>query len=152
MIRVDREFFHIHNFFFWPNVVRWILEIFNFLPGQGPLLHMNRSVFCNGNRSIDIQNIRRVKILTIFIHSIKNYNVVFIKSGYLFLNRFGLVYWWFYQCQWANVHKLCPSPSWHISELIQSGIHTVFALNWKEKNSISIQLHLQTHWWLIVDQ
>ena len=32
-----------------------------------------------------------------------------------------------------NGHKLCPSPSRHVSLLIRSGIHTVFALNWKEK-------------------
>ena len=32
----------------------------------------------------------------------------------------------------SNGHKLCPSPSRHISVLIRSGIHTVFALNWKE--------------------
>ena len=32
-----------------------------------------------------------------------------------------------------NWHKLCPSPSRHIFVLIQSGIHTGFALNWKEK-------------------
>ena len=42
----------------------------------------------------------------------------------------------------SNGHKLCPSPSRHISVLIRSGIHTVFALNWKEKNSISVQLHI----------
>ena len=30
----------------------------------------------------------------------------------------------------SNGHRLCPSPSRHISVLIQSGIHTVFALNW----------------------
>ena len=36
----------------------------------------------------------------------------------------------------SNGHKLCTSPSRHISVLIRSGIHTVFALNWKEKNSI----------------
>ena len=33
----------------------------------------------------------------------------------------------------SNVHKLCPTPSRHISVLIRSGIHTVFVLNWKEK-------------------
>ena len=33
----------------------------------------------------------------------------------------------------SNGHKLCPSSSRHISVLIRSGIHTVFALNWKEK-------------------
>ena len=33
----------------------------------------------------------------------------------------------------VTCHKLCPSPSRHISVLIRSGIHTVFALNWKEK-------------------
>ena len=38
-----------------------------------------------------------------------------------------------------------PSPSRHISVLIRSGIHTVFALNWKEKVSISVQLHIQIH-------
>ena len=35
--------------------------------------------------------------------------------------------------QHSNGHKLYPSPSRHISFLIRSGIHTVFALNWKEK-------------------
>ena len=35
----------------------------------------------------------------------------------------------------SNGHKLCPSPSRHISVLIRSGIHTVFALKWKEKIS-----------------
>ena len=34
----------------------------------------------------------------------------------------------------SDVHKLCPSPSRHISVLIRSRTHTVFALNWKEKN------------------
>ena len=33
----------------------------------------------------------------------------------------------------SNGHKSCTSPSRHISVLIRSGIHTVFALNWKEK-------------------
>ena len=33
----------------------------------------------------------------------------------------------------SNGHKLCPSPSRHISVLIRSGRHTVFAPNWKEK-------------------
>ena len=37
----------------------------------------------------------------------------------------------------SNGHKLCPSPSRHISVLIRSGIHTVFALNWKEKKIAS---------------
>ena len=41
--------------------------------------------------------------------------------------------------------NLCPSPSRHFSVLIRSGIHTVFALYWKEKNSISVQLHIQIH-------
>ena len=48
--------------------------------------------------------------------------------------------------------KLCPSPSRHISVLIRSGIHTVFAFNWKEKMSISVQLHIQIHRWRIVNQ
>ena len=39
----------------------------------------------------------------------------------------------------SDGHKLCPSPSRHISVLIRSGIHTVFAFNWKEKN-----LHLSS--------
>ena len=34
----------------------------------------------------------------------------------------------------SNGHKLCPSPSRHFSVLIRSGLHTVFALNWKEKS------------------
>ena len=33
----------------------------------------------------------------------------------------------------SNGHKLCPSTSWHISVLIRSGIHTVFALHRREK-------------------
>ena len=45
----------------------------------------------------------------------------------------------------SDGHKLCPSPSRHISVLIRSGIHTVFAFNWKEKISISVQLHIQIH-------
>ena len=45
----------------------------------------------------------------------------------------------------SNGHKLCPSPSRSNSVLIRSGIHTVFALNWKEKVSISVQLQLQIH-------
>ena len=45
----------------------------------------------------------------------------------------------------SDGHKLFPSPSRHISVLIRSGIHTVFALNWKEKISISVQLHIQIH-------
>ena len=49
-------------------------------------------------------------------------------------------------------HQLCPSPSRHISVLIRSGIHTVFALHWKEKISISVQLHIQIHRWRIVNQ
>ena len=52
----------------------------------------------------------------------------------------------------SNGHKLCPSPSRHISVLIRSGIHTVFALNWKEKISISVQLHIQIHRWRVVNQ
>ena len=34
--------------------------------------------------------------------------------------------------------QICPSPSRYISVFIRSGIHTVFALNWKEKFSISV--------------
>ena len=52
----------------------------------------------------------------------------------------------------SDGHKLCPSPSRHISVLIRSGIHTVFAFNWKEKISISVQLHIQIHRWRIVNQ
>ena len=52
----------------------------------------------------------------------------------------------------SNGHKLCPSPSRHISVLIRSGIHTVFAINLKEKVSISVQLHIQIHRWRIVNQ
>ena len=44
-----------------------------------------------------------------------------------------------------NGHKLCTYPSRHISVLIRSGIHIVFALNWKGKISISVQLHMQIH-------
>ena len=33
----------------------------------------------------------------------------------------------------------CALPSRHISVLIRSGIHTVFAVNWKEKVSISVK-------------
>ena len=49
-------------------------------------------------------------------------------------------------------HKLCTSPSRHISVLVRSCIHSVFALNWKEKISISVQLHIQIHRWRIVNQ
>ena len=35
----------------------------------------------------------------------------------------------------CNGHQLCPSPSRHISVLKRSGIHTVFALGWKETAS-----------------
>ena len=52
----------------------------------------------------------------------------------------------------SNGHKLCPSPIQHISVLIRSGIHTVFAINWKEKVSILVQLHIQIHRWRIVNQ
>ena len=45
----------------------------------------------------------------------------------------------------TTTNTLCPSPSRHISVLIRSGIHTVFAFNWKEKISISVQLHIQIH-------
>ena len=45
----------------------------------------------------------------------------------------------------SDGHKLCPSPSRHISVLVRSGIHTVFTLNWKEKISISVQIHIQIH-------
>ena len=39
----------------------------------------------------------------------------------------------------------CSSPNRHFSVLVRSGIHTIFALNWKEKISISVQLHIQKH-------
>ena len=35
----------------------------------------------------------------------------------------------------SNGYQLCPSPSLYISLLIRSGIHTVFALGWKETAS-----------------
>ena len=45
----------------------------------------------------------------------------------------------------SNGHQLCTSPSRHISVLIRSGIHTVFALNWKEKKiRISSTSHTDT--------
>ena len=47
---------------------------------------------------------------------------------------------------------MCPSPSQYISVLIQSGIHTIFALNWNDKVNISVQLHIQIHRWHIVNQ
>ena len=40
----------------------------------------------------------------------------------------------------------------HISVFLRSGIHTVFAFNWKEKISISVLLHIQIHRWRIVNQ
>ena len=40
----------------------------------------------------------------------------------------------------------------NFSVLIRSGLHTVFALNWKEKVSISVHLHTQIHRWRIVNQ
>ena len=42
----------------------------------------------------------------------------------------------------SHGHKLCPSPSRHISILVRSGIHTVLALGRKEAVSISVQLHI----------
>ena len=42
----------------------------------------------------------------------------------------------------SNGHKLCPSPSQHISVLIRSGIHTVLALDRKETVGISVQLYI----------
>ena len=52
----------------------------------------------------------------------------------------------------SSGHKSCPSPSRHFSVLIRSGSHTVFALNWKEKVSISVQLCIQIHRWRIINQ
>ena len=55
----------------------------------------------------------------------------------------------------SNGHKLCPSPSRHISVLIRSGIHTVFALNWKEKklaSQFNFTYIVQIHRWRIVNQ
>ena len=45
-------------------------------------------------------------------------------------------------CRHSNGHKFSPFPSRNISVLIQSRIHTVFALCWKETVSISVQLHI----------
>ena len=65
-------------------------------------------------------------------------------------SMFNLGLWWrFYVANW---HKLCLSPSRHMSVLIRSGIHTVFAPNWKEKVSISVNLHIQIHRWRIANQ
>ena len=58
----------------------------------------------------------------------------------------------FQQIVGIHWHQFCPSPSRYISVLIRSGIHTVFALNWKEKISISVQLHIQIHRGHIVNQ
>ena len=52
----------------------------------------------------------------------------------------------------SNGHQSCPSPSRHFAVLIRSGIHTVFALGWKEIVSISIQLHISIRLWRIGNQ
>ena len=41
----------------------------------------------------------------------------------------------------SNEYELCPFSRWHLSILIRSGFHTVFALNGKETVSISVQSH-----------
>ena len=46
-------------------------------------------------------------------------------------------------------YKLCPSSRRHLSVFIRRGNHTVFAVNRKEKASISVQSHLQVHRWCI---
>ena len=45
----------------------------------------------------------------------------------------------------SNGYELCPASRRHLSVFIQSGFHTVFALNSKEAFSISVQSHLQVH-------
>ena len=45
----------------------------------------------------------------------------------------------------SHGHKLCLSPSRHISILVRSGIHTVLALGRYEAVRISVQLHIQIH-------
>ena len=50
----------------------------------------------------------------------------------------------------SNGCELCPSSRRHLSVIIRSGFHTVFALNGKETVSISVQSHLQVHRWCIV--
>ena len=42
----------------------------------------------------------------------------------------------------SHGHKLCPSPSGHISVLIRSGIRSVLALDRQETVGISVQLHI----------
>ena len=44
-----------------------------------------------------------------------------------------------------NGYELCPSSRRHLSVFIRSGFNTIFALNGKEKFSISVQSHLQVH-------
>ena len=44
---------------------------------------------------------------------------------------------------------MCNSSRRHLSAFIRSGIHTVFGLNGKETDSISVQSHLQVHRWCI---
>ena len=50
----------------------------------------------------------------------------------------------------SNVYELCSASRRHLSVFIRSGFHTVFALNRKERFSISVQSHLQVHRWCIV--
>ena len=53
-------------------------------------------------------------------------------------------------CRHSNWYELCPTSRRHLSVLIRSGFHTVFALNGKETVNISVQSHLQVHRWCIV--
>ena len=50
----------------------------------------------------------------------------------------------------SNGYELCPFSRWHLSILIRSGFHTVFALIGKETVSFSVQSHLELHRWCIV--
>ena len=52
--------------------------------------------------------------------------------------------------RYSNGNKLCPSSSRHISLLIWSRIHTVFALNREETVGVSVQFHIQVHRWCFV--
>ena len=76
----------------------------------------------------------------------ENYHAMFLYSFWRWHNQQARVSSWQHfrglrrkgfptDSRHSNGHQLCPSPSRHISVLIRSGIHTVFALGWKETAS-----------------
>ena len=52
--------------------------------------------------------------------------------------------------RYSNGNNLCPSSSRHISVLIWSRIHTIFALNREETVGVLVQFHIQVHRWCFV--